>query len=462
VGTQDESKNKNAWSKMDDADIRCAMEFAKGYISFLNTAKTERETADYIAAQAKQAGFKDFEAMGTIKPGDKFFMTKNNKVTALIIAGKEPPQKGFNLVVSHIDSPRLDLKAHPLYEADGMALLKTHYYGGIKKYQWVAIPLALHGVVVKKTGEIITVKLGEKEDELGFTITDLLPHLGKDQMDKKMSEAIKGEDLNILVGSRPLTDDEKEPIKRSVLNLLKEEYGIDEDDFVSAEIEAVPAFPAREIGFDRSMVGAYGQDDRVSAYASCRAILDCKAAERTSICLCADKEEIGSAGNTGLQSLIIENIVSQLLHKQNIPDYYTLRKCLESSYALSADVNAAVDPTYPQVFEKMNNSFLGHGVVLTKFTGSRGKYDSNDSNPEFVAKIRSLFDQNRIAWQVGELGKVDIGGGGTVAQYLARYGMEVIDCGVALLSMHSPFEISSKADLYMSYKAYKCFFELNS
>ncbi|MDR1159429.1 MAG: aminopeptidase, partial [Syntrophomonadaceae bacterium] len=247
-----------------------------------------------------------------------------------------------------------------------------------------------------------------------------------------------------------------------IVNLLKEEYGIDEDDFVSAEIEAVPAFPAREIGFDRSMVGAYGQDDRVSAYASYRAILDCKATERTAVCLFVDKEEIGSTGNTGLQSLIIENIASQLLHKQNTPDYYALRKCLEASYALSADVNAAVDPTYPQVFEKMNNSFLGYGVVLTKFTGSRGKYDSNDSNPEFVAKIRNLFDQNNIVWQVGELGKVDIGGGGTVAQYLARYGMEVIDCGVALLSMHSPFEVSSKADLYMSYKAYKCFFELNS
>jgi aspartyl aminopeptidase len=376
-----------------------------------------------------------------------------------VIVGQQPLEKGLNIIASHIDSPRLDLKPRPLYEADGMALFKTHYYGGIKKYQWVAMPLALHGVVVKKNGTVVNIVLGENKDDMVFTIADLLPHLAKDQMDKKMTEAVKGEALNVLIGSRPIADGESDPLKLQILNLLKEKYDIEEDDFTSAELELVPAYEAREIGFDRSMVGAYGQDDRISAYTSLISTLETENPGRTGVCLFVDKEEIGSTGNTGLQSLVIENLVAELLHLAGITDYYTLRKVLAESYALSADVNSAVDPNYPDVFEKMNNSFMGNGIVLTKYTGSRGKSDSNDANPEFLGQIRKLFDDNGVVWQIGELGKVDIGGGGTVAQYMARYGMEVVDCGAALLGMHSPFEVASKADVYMSYKAYKAFLQ---
>lgn len=457
-----EENNKNAWTNMDDKAVQDAMDFAQGYLSFLNEAKTERETVEYIVKAAQQAGFKDLNKTKKIAAGDKLYYTDKHKVAALMVVGAKSLTQGANWVVSHIDSPRLDLKARPFYEADHMALMKTHYYGGIKKYQWVGIPLALHGVVVKKNGDTVKISLGEKTAEPCFTITDLLPHLGKDQMEKKMSEAIKGEDLNILIGSFPEPDVEKDPIKKRMLNILKDWYGIEEDDFVSAEIEAVPAFPAREIGLDRSMIGAYGQDDRVSAYTACRAILTAGSKDRTAICLFVDKEEIGSMGNTGLQSLIIENLMAQLLHKQGESSYYLLRQGLQASFAISADVNAAIDPNYPSVFEKMNNSFLSHGVVLTKFTGSRGKAESNDSNPEFMARLRRLLDDHQVVWQVGELGKVDIGGGGTVAQYLARYGMEVVDCGAALLGMHSPFEIASKADIYMSYLAYKYFLEMKA
>ena len=454
------NKSKSAWTKMDESAIKETMDFNQGYINFLNTAKTERETVAYLISTARKAGFKDLSRVKKINPGDKLYFMDKHKIAAIMVIGKKSLTEGANWVVSHIDTPRLDLKARPMYEADHMALMKTHYYGGIKKYQWVGIPLALHGVAVKKDGKTVNIVIGEKPEELCFTITDLLPHLGKEQMEKKMSEAIKGEDLNILIGSYPEPDTEKDPIKKHILNILKDKYGIEEDDFVSAEIEAVPAFPAREIGLDRSMVGAYGQDDRVSAYAACQAMLNAGITERTAICLFVDKEEIGSTGNTGLQSLIMENLMVLILNKLGSGDYYSVRQGLQKSFAISADVNAAIDPNYPSVFEKMNNSFLAHGVVLTKFTGSRGKVESNDSNPEFVARLRRLFDEHNVVWQVGELGSVDVGGGGTVAHYLARYGMEVIDCGVALLSMHSPFEIASKADIYMSNQAYKCFLEM--
>lgn len=458
---QDEGKKKDrgCWSKMDEAKIQAAYDFCDGYIEFLTSAKTEREAAEQITQLAIAQGFKTYDKMDDPKPGDKILITSKAKVAALVIIGTQPLDAGFNLVVSHIDTPRLDLKARPLYEADGMALLKTHYYGGIKKYQWPALPLALHGVVVKKNGKVVKVTLGEKADDPVLTIADLLPHLAKDQMEKKMSEAVNAESLNAIIGSRPQLQREDDLIKTYILNLLQDRYDIEEDDLTSAELQLVPAFPAREVGLDRSMVGSYGQDDRVCAYTSLRAALEVEKPVRTVICLFVDKEEIGSAGNTGLQSLLIENIVAELMHKAGKDDYYSLRQALASSHALSADVNAAVDPNYPEVFEKMNCSFLSQGVVVTKYTGSRGKSGSSDANPEFIAKIRQLFDEAGVVWQVGELGKVDVGGGGTVAQYIAHYGMEVVDCGVALLSMHSPFEVSSKLDIYMAYLAFKAFMQ---
>lgn len=452
-------KGNNIWEKIGEEEMTFIDDFSRGYVDFLNKAKTERETVDFIINEAKKAGFKDLKESRDVKPGQKFYWTEKNKTAALLVMGQKPLTEGMNLVVSHIDAPRIDLKPRPLYEEDNMALFKTHYYGGIKKYQWLSIPLALHGVVVKKDGRVININIGEKDEEPVLTISDLLPHLAKEQMEKKMAEAVKGEDLNILIGSRPLQGEEKEKIKSYILEILQSHYDIEEDDFTSAELELVPAFRAREVGLDRSMVGGYGQDDRVSAYTSLKAVLELENPERTALCLFVDKEEIGSTGNTGLQSLLIENLTSYLLYKAGETSYYAVRKALAESYAISADVNAAVDPNYPEVFEKMNCSFLAGGVVLTKYTGSRGKAESNDANAEFLGRLRKLFDDNKVLWQVGELGKVDIGGGGTVAQYMAYYGMEVVDCGVAVLSMHSPFEVVSKADLYMAYKAYKAFMQ---
>ncbi len=448
----------NAWTRMEEAETQAAYDFNEGYLNFLSVVKTEREAVDYMAQLAAEQGFKKLSDIDTIIPGQKIFFTDKGKVCALIVIGEEPLANGVNLVASHIDCPRLDLKGRPLYEADGQALLKTHYYGGIKKYQWLAIPLALHGVVVKPDGQIIRLSVGESADDLVLTISDLLPHLAKDQMEKKLGEAIKGEGLNALVGSRP-GEAERDPVKTMIAELLKERYGIEEDDFTSAELELVPAGPARDVGLDRSMVGAYGQDDRVCAYTSLIAALELDKPQRTAIALFVDKEEIGSTGNTGLQSMIIENLIAELLHKSGETSYFAVRKSLMASHCLSADVNSAVDPNYPEVFEKMNNSFMGNGLVVTKYTGARGKSGSSDANPEFLAAIRQLFDGNGVTWQVGELGKVDIGGGGTVAQYIARYGMEVLDCGVAVLGMHSPFEVTSKADVYMAYKGYKAFMQ---
>lgn len=456
---EDNYQARNCWKRMKEDEITQAYDFSRGYVNFLSAVKTEREAVNYIYNNAVNRGFVPLEKVDTLAAGQKLILTSKGKVCALVVVGKEPLEKGLNIIASHIDSPRLDLKPRPLYEADGMALFKTHYYGGIKKYQWVAMPLALHGVVVKKDGAVVNIVLGEDKDDEVFTIADLLPHLAKDQMDKKMAEAVKGEALNVLVGSRPTAEGESDPLKLQVLKLLKEKYDIEEDDFTSAELEMVPAHSAREIGFDRSMIGAYGQDDRISAYTSLIGTLEVENPARTAVCLFVDKEEIGSTGNTGLQSLVIENLVAELMHLAGNNDYYSLRKVLANSCALSADVNSAVDPNYADVFEKMNNSFMGNGIVLTKYTGSRGKYDANDANPEFLGQIRKLFDDNEVIWQIGELGKVDIGGGGTVALYMARYGMEVVDCGIALLSMHSPFEIASKADVYMAYKAYKAFLQ---
>lgn len=454
-----EKLQRNAWIRMDDREVQQAYDLSKEYLGFLNQARTEREAIAYIIEKAAQEGFVNLDSQKGFTPGQKLFYTSRQKVCALIVIGEEPLEKGVNWVVSHIDSPRLDLKGRPLYEADGIALLKTHYYGGIKKYQWLALPLALHGVVVKADGTRLDICLGEKEEDPVLTISDLLPHLAKEQMEKKMGEAISGEGLNAVIGNRPEKETDQNPIKAYVARLLKDKYGIEEDDFTTAELELVPAFPARDVGLDASMVGGYGQDDRVSAFTALKAILEVEKPKKTAICLFADKEEIGSTGNTGLDSLMIENLMVELLQRSGEKDYFTLRRSLSASHALSADVNAAVDPNYPDVWEKMNNSFLANGVVLTKFTGSRGKSGSSDANPEFMGRVRRLFEENQVVWQVGELGKVDIGGGGTVAQYLARYGMEVVDCGVALLGMHSPFEVASKADIYMAYKAYRAFLQ---
>jgi Aspartyl aminopeptidase len=452
-------KNKSCWTELSEEKIKAAYDFNEGYVKFLTEVKTEREAAEYISARAEEKGFIPIKQIDSIKAGDKILLTSKGKVAALIVAGRQPLEQGFNLVVSHIDSPRLDLKGNPAYEADGMALLKTHYYGGIKKYQWPATPLALHGVVVKKDNRVIKVVIGENYGDPVLTISDLLPHLAKDQMEKKMTDAINAESLNALIGTRPLNDCDQDPIKAYLLKLLQEKYHIEEDDLTSAELQLVPAYAAREVGLDRSMVGAYGQDDRVSAYSSLMAALEVERPERTAMCLFVDKEEIGSTGNTGLQSLLIENITAEILNKAGINDYYHLRQALANSSALSADVNAAVDPNYAEVFEKMNCSFMAQGVVVTKYTGSRGKSGSNDANPEFIARIRHLFDEAGVVWQIGELGKVDIGGGGTVAQYMSYYGMEVVDCGVAILGMHSPFEVSSKLDVYMAYLGYKAFMQ---
>lgn len=447
----------NAWLTMEEEEKRRAFEFAAGYIEFLNRAKTERETATFIERAVREQGFLDLGKCETLKAGQKVYVKQKGKIAAVAVIGQEPLEKGFNIIASHLDSPRLDLKPRPLYERDGMVWLKTHYYGGIKKYQWTAIPLALHGIVVRKNGTKLIVRLGDQECEPVFTVPDLLPHLAREQMEKKMSEAVSGEGLNLLAGNIPGSEAEKEAIKAAILKRLRQEYGIEEEDFASAELEAVPVFRARDVGFDRSMVGGYGQDDRVSVYTSLKAILEVEEPPRTAMCIFADKEEIGSTGNTGLRSYFLENLAAEMLFRVGQREYLSVRRALASSRALSADVNAAVDPNYEQVFEKMNNSFLGRGVVITKYTGSKGKYDANDANPEFVAWVRQLFDANGVVWQVGELGKVDEGGGGTVAQYLARYGMEVLDCGVALLAMHSPFEVASKADIYHAYKGYKAF-----
>ncbi len=450
---------KSAWDKLDKMQVERIDDFNRGYLNFLNLAKTERESVSYIVEAAANQGFIDCEEVSSIEAGQKLIYTLKDKLCALIVMGEKPLEEGANIVASHIDTPRIDLKPAPLYEADGQALFKTHYYGGIKKYQWVTIPLALHGVVIKKTGEKVNIRIGENEDDFVLTISDLLPHLAKDQMEKKASEAVKGEDLNVLIGNYPLKDMPTNPVKENIMKLLKEKYDIGEKDFASAELQLVPAFKAKDVGFDRSMVGGYGQDDRSCAFTSLQAILEVDKPKHTAICLFVDKEEIGSTGNTGLQSLLLETLIADLYLKMEERDYFKVRKCLANSCALSADVNAAVDPNYPEVFDKLNCSFMSHGVVLTKYTGSRGKSSSNDANPEFLAKLRSLFAEHGVVWQVGELGKVDIGGGGTVAQYMSWYGMEVVDLGVAVLSMHSPFEVTSKVDVYMAYRAYLAFMQ---
>ncbi len=455
---------KNAWEKTSEDEKDKAFEFCEGYKSFLNKAKTEREFTNEVVKLAEEKGFISINSITSgkkIKPGTKIYQVNRNKSVVLSVIGKKQLMEGVNIVGAHVDAPRIDLKQNPLYEDTGMVLFKTHYYGGIKKYQWVTIPLALHGVIIKSSGEAVNVSVGENEKDPVFTITDLLPHLAVDQMQKKMSEGITGEGLNVLLGSIPYGDEKvKEKVKLNILKLLNDKYDITEEDFTSAELEIVPAFKAQDVGFDRSFVGAYGQDDRVCSYGALMAILDMKTVERTAVCLLTDKEEIGSVGNTGAKSSFFTNFLASLcaVTNENYNDII-LRNCLVNSKMLSADVNSGVDPNYEGVQDKKNASFMGKGLVLQKYTGSRGKSGASDANAEYVGALRKLFNDNGIIWQTGEIGKVDLGGGGTIAQFLANQGIEVIDCGIPILSMHSPFEITSKIDIYTMNKSYKVFYK---
>ncbi len=450
---------ENAWKKY-AGNLDPVMNFGKDYIDFMTLSKTERETVDNSIEIAEKAGFKDLNTVSELKAGDKVYFNNRGKSLFLFVVGKEDLAKGLNILGAHVDSPRLDLKQHPLYEDSGLVLLDTHYYGGIKKYQWVAQPLALHGVVCKKDGSLVKVVIGESEDDPVVGVSDLLIHLAADQMKKTGSNVVEGEDLNVLFGSIPAAteEDEKELVKKNILNLLKEKYDIEEDDFISAEIEVVPAGKARDYGFDRSMVMAYGQDDNVCAYTSLRAIVEEENPERTSCCILSDKEEVGSQGNTGMHSSAFENTLAELMDKCGQYSELNIRRCLRNSMMLSSDVSAAHDPNYPSVSSpNQNNAEFGKGIVFNKYTGSRGKGGSNDANPEFIAKIRRVLDENGVNYQTSELGKVDQGGGGTIAYILANKDVEVIDAGVAVQNMHACYEVTSKVDIYEAYLAYKAF-----
>ncbi len=458
-------QKKSVWNTYNETQLTELEQLAKDYRNFLNVGKTERECVKETIRLAKANGYENLDDIiarqDSLKAGDKVYAVNMNKEIALFTIGSESLEKGMRILGAHIDSPRLDLKQNPLYEDSEMALLDTHYYGGIKKYQWVTIPLALHGVVAKKDGSVIEISIGEKEDDPVVCISDLLIHLAGKQMEKKASEVIEGDDLNVLIGNRPLTSDEDEELKDAVsayvLQILKEQYDMEEEDFLSAEIEVVPADRARDCGLDRSMILAYGQDDRICAYTSLVAMLEAGPQEKTCCCLLVDKEEIGSVGATGMQSAFFENTVAELMNCMGSFSELGLRRALRNSKMLSSDVSAAFDPNFPSFFEKKNAAHFGHGLVLNKYTGSRGKSGSNDANAEYIGHLRRIFDDNGVAFQMSELGKVDMGGGGTIAYICALYGMEVIDSGVALLSMHAPMEISSKADIYEAKKGYLAF-----
>ncbi len=454
------------WEKLNAQEKNDVFKLSDDYMAFMDASKTERLSVKEIVRRAKERGFICLDDVTEIKPGSKIYYVNKEKNVVLAVIGKEDIEKGMNIVGSHIDSPRIDIKQNPLYEKHGMSLLKTHYYGGIRKYQWVTIPLALYGTVVKADGEVLHIAIGDDENDPIFYITDLLPHLAKEQKDKKLSEAIEGEGLNVIIGSLPSLgeSDEKEKesrkFKLNVLKILNEKYGMIEEDFQTAEFEIVPAGRARDVGIDRGMIMAYGHDDRVCAYTSLKAILELENTEKTAIALFADKEEIGSVGNTGMHSLFFSNMAAELIAMQNKSNYceLKLKRSLANSSMLSSDVAAGVDPTYPQVSELQNAPIMGQGVAMVKYTGSRGKSGANDANAEYIGRLRKLFNENNVIWQTSELGKVDQGGGGTIAYIMARYNMDVVDLGVPVLSMHAPFEIISKTDLYMTYKAYKAFY----
>ena len=462
-------EKKNAWKKYKEEDLKKLNDLCDDYKRFLTVAKTERESANEIIKRAEEKGYQDLEKYISegrrILPGDKIYVNNKGKAVALFNIGKEPITNGMNILGAHIDSPRIDLKANPLYESEGFAYFDTHYYGGIKKYQWVTLPLALHGVVVKKDGTKIDINIGEKEDDPVFGITDLLPHLAGEQMKKESAKLIEGENLDIIIGNKPLSNnseeknDEKEEIKTNILNILKEQYDITEDDFLTAEIEAVPAGKARDFGLDRSMIMAYGQDDRVCAYTSLEAFLQIEDTMKTLSCILVDKEEIGSVGATGMESHFFDNAIAEICALMGNDSSLAVRRVLNHSKMLSSDVNAAYDPLYKSVMDKRNSSQFGHGLVFCKYTGARGKSGSNDANAEYIAELRKIMDEENIAFQISELGKVDAGGGGTIAYILANYNVEVIDCGVGVLSMHAPWEVTSKSDIYEAYRGYIAFLQ---
>lgn len=453
--------HENAWTTYSADDHKKLEALSADYIDFLNNGKTERECAQLIVEMAKKKGYKDLAdviAKGEkLASGDKIYTVNMGKMVMMLNIGKDIINDGMNILGAHIDSPRLDLKQKPLYESEELVYLDTHYYGGIKKYQYVTMPLALHGVVVKADGTKVTINIGEKDDDPVFIISDILIHLAAEQMKKVAATAVEGESLDILIGSKPLKGEEKDAVKAAVIELLKEKYGIEEDDFISAEIEAVPAGRAREAGFDRSMIVGYGHDDRCCAYPSAIAMLDVADPETTSCGLFVDKEEIGSVGATGMESHFFEDMMREVLDRMGIYSEINLNRCLRNSRMLSSDVSAGYDPLYADRFEKKNASKLGHGLTFNKYTGARGKSGANDANAEYIGKLRQVLDKHNVVYQTSELGKVDAGGGGTIAYILSLYGMQVIDCGVPVLSMHAPWETISKADLYEAYKGYKAF-----
>ncbi len=456
-------ERKNAWKDYTKKELKEIDKLCREYRVFLDQGKTERECVRQAVTMAEKEGYRDLkdvlEAGGSLKTGDKVYAVNMKKSVVLFQIGRQPMEKGMAILGAHIDSPRMDVKQNPLYEDTELAYLDTHYYGGIKKYQWVTLPLAIHGVFVKKDGETIDVSIGEEEEDPVFCVTDLLIHLAHERMEKKADKVIEGEALDILFGSQPLKGTEKDAVMANVLQILKDKYEIEEEDFLSAELEVVPAGKARESGIDTSMIMAYGQDDRVCAYTSLAAMLEVEDTEYTTCCLLVDKEEIGSVGATGMQSDFFENMVAEVMDCLGQYSGLALRRCLRNSRMLSSDVSAAYDPTYAAAYEKKNAAYFGRGMVFNKFTGSRGKSGSNDANAEFMAQIRGILENARVAYQTAELGKVDIGGGGTIAYIMALYGMDVIDCGVAVLNMHAPWEITSKADIYETKKGYVVFLE---
>ncbi len=448
-------KRKNGYDRLHEGDLQAMEDYCAGYKHFLNMGKTERECVDHTVAMAEAADFRPYERGMALKPGDRVYRVNRGKAVMLAVIGKDSLDCGVNIAAAHIDSPRLDLKQNPLYEADELGYFKTHYYGGVRKYQWLAVPLELRGAVALRDGSVVRVRIGG-EGEPRFVINDLLPHLGAEQAKRVMAEAVPGENLNILVGSRPLADDEgSDRVKIAVLELLHEKYGIVEEDFISAELSAVPAFNATDIGFDCSLIGAYGHDDRVCAYASLAALMELDVPQRTAICMLADKEEIGSEGVSGMQSSAFDTFMEDLCAGQGV----SLNACYEKSFCLSADVTAAYDPNYAEVYEKRNSAFVNYGMGLCKYTGARGKSGASDASAEVVAYVRRVLDEADVVWQMAELGKVDAGGGGTVACYMANRNIDTIDAGVPVLSMHAPFETVGKLDCYMTYRGMRAIFD---
>lgn len=452
---------KNAWEKYDDNGIKEIFDFNEGYKNFISQCKTERECVRETIKIVEEKGYRNLDDViknnETLKSGDKVYANNMNKTIALFIIGEEPIENGMKILGAHIDSPRLDLKQNPLYEDSDLVLLDTHYYGGIKKYQWVTLPLAIHGVVAKKDGSLVEVVIGEDENDPVVGISDLLVHLSQTQMEKRGNKVIEGEDLNVLIGSMPAKEKEKDAVKENILKILKEKYDIEEDDFLSAELEIVPAGKARDYGIDRSMIMGYGHDDRVCAYTSLMAMLEIEKTDKTCVCLLVDKEEIGSVGATGMQSRFFENTVAEVMDRVGEYSDLKLRRALKNSKMLSSDVSAAFDPNYPSVMEKKNAAYFGRGMVFNKYTGARGKSGCNDANAEYMGELRAIMDKDNVSFQTAELGKVDQGGGGTIAYILASYNMQVIDCGVALHNMHAPWEVASKVDIYETMKGYVAF-----